>query len=124
MMRLSTVFLCFLLAASAAGRYQAEAHVRAGKLEVRKIEQALEEGAVRLNQLQLEVGVLESSQRLSQLATHRLSLTSVKPKQLQSAEEFASLLQLDTVPTVTPKIPSADDFIINAIAMANFGKAP
>ena len=122
MMRFSTIFFCILLAAAAAGRYQAEAGVRAQKAEIEAIEQEIAVEQELVEQLDLEVEVLESSSRLSQLAVHRLDLTAVKPYQLQTAEEFAAILEVDT-PEPSPLFRDrSNDFIVDAIAMADFSK--
>ena len=120
MIRISTIFFCFLLAAAAAGRYQAEATVRADKVEIRALDEKISDEEHRISQLQLEVEVLESGQRLSQLAVHKLELTSVKPFQLKNADEFAALLEIPMNKTARPARVKEGDFIIDAIAMANF----
>jgi hypothetical protein len=119
MIRISTIFFCLLLAAAAAGRYQAEAKVRADKAEIRDIEQQIEMEEQQISKLKLEVEVLESGQRLSQLAVHKLDLTSMKPYQLHTADEFAALLELP-VDTASGQQDKNGDFILDAIAMADF----
>lgn len=122
MIRVSTIFFCLLLAAAAAGRYQAEAKVRADKLEINKLEEQIADEEYRIGQLQLEVEVLESGQRLSQLAARELALTSVKPYQLQTADEFALLLEMPVAAVAQPAVDVNSDFIVDAIAMADFAK--
>ena len=122
MIRVSTIFFCLLLAAAAAGRYQAEAKVRADKLEIDRLESQIADEGHKIGQLQLEVEVLESGQRLSQLAARKLELTSVKPYQLQTADEFAALMEMPAMAKVQPTTAPKSDFIVDAIAMADFAE--
>ncbi len=123
MMRISTIFFCILLAAAAAGRYRAEANVRAYKAEIRKIESEIEAHEEKISELDIQVESLEGSERLlRQLTVQRMSLASVKPYQLQTAREFAGVISVE-MPTVVPATDkSNEDFIVNAIAMADFEK--
>ncbi len=122
MMRISTIFFCVLLAATVAGRYQAVATVRADKKEIRAIEAQIEEEERRVSQLNLDVQVLESTTRISQLSQHRLDLTTVKPYQLSTAEDFATLIAMP-LPMARPVFEQQDqDFILDAIAMADIMK--
>ncbi len=122
MMRISTIFFCVLLAAAAAGRYRAEASVRADKAEIDKIDAEIAEEERQISKLDLEVEVLESSARLSQLALHRLELTSVKPYQLHTADQFARVISVDIPDPLPTRAQETEDFIVNAIAMADFAK--
>ncbi|MCI5048157.1 MAG: hypothetical protein MRY59_11710 [Aquisalinus sp.] len=122
MIRLATIFFCLLLAAAAAGRYQAEAGVRAQKAEIERIEGLISEEEVAISQLDLQVEVLESAERLSRLSAQRLSLAPVQAEQLHTAEEFAALLTVE-MPQDMKSVPANNsDFIVDAIAMADFQK--
>lgn len=122
MMRISTLFFCLLLAAAAVGRYKAEAGVRADRAAILEVEQQIAEEEQKIGELKLQVEVLESGPRLAQLATHRLDLVPAQPVQLADAREFAYLLDTDYRRQTAPAAGGDSDFIINAIAMADFGK--
>ncbi|MGV6802428.1 MAG: hypothetical protein ACWA5L_10945 [bacterium] len=124
MIRLSTIFFCLLLAAAAAGRYQAEASVRADKKEMHRIEQKIEAEKQVINQLQMEVEVLESGARLAALTQQYLELEAVKPRQLHRLDDFARIAGIASPQTPEPSYDEQADFIVNAIAMADFGTAP
>ncbi|WP_306249818.1 hypothetical protein [Parvularcula sp. IMCC14364] len=122
MIRFATIFFCLLLAAAAAGRYQAEAGVRAQKAEIQSVEQRIAEEEAAISQLDLQVEVLESAERLARLSAQRLVLAPVHSDQLHTAEEFASLLRLDLPDAGTLAPARKNDFIVDAIAMADFQK--
>lgn len=122
MLRISTLFFCLLLAAAAVGRYKAEANVRADKAEIRSIESQIAAEEQKISELKLQVEVLESGPRLAQLASHRLDLVPARSAQLADARKFAMLIEAGDAATIAPRSRGNGDFIINAIAMADFGQ--
>ena len=118
MMRISTIVFCMILAATAAGRYRAEANVRANKAEIDRIEAEIQEEEKRISKLELEVQVLESTSRISQLSSKKLELKAVRPEQMATAEEFAALVEVPVSSSEKEKQPHSEDFILDALAMA------
>ena len=121
MIRITTIFFCLVLAAAAAGRYQAEAKLRADRDEVRRLDQQIDTQSDIIKDLQLEVEVLESAPRLTRLAQENLALNALQPEQLVTVQEMAGLLDMDKRVTPVKRTKPASDLIGNAIAMADFG---
>lgn len=88
MMRLTMILLCLMLAAAAAGRYQAEAAVREARQELRRLdrEKARELSSIQL--LRAEVAYLESPERLAAIAGKMTDLKPLSGAQLMTAEDF------------------------------------
>ncbi|MEM6413099.1 MAG: hypothetical protein AAF720_00380 [Pseudomonadota bacterium] len=88
MIRFSTIFLCAVLFVAAAGRYKAETAVR----EVdKKIAQLKEEQKKELREFQIlrtELALLESPDRLAELARAHTDLVPASGAQMMTAEDF------------------------------------
>lgn len=88
MMRLTMILLCFVLAAAAAGRYQAEAAVRETRNELKKLERVKEQELTSIQLLRAEVAFLENPDRLATIADKMTSLEPLSGAQLMSADDF------------------------------------
>jgi hypothetical protein len=124
MIRIATIFLCFLLAAAAAGRYRAEVSVKETRSELRRLETSKVEELRTIQTLRAEVAYLENPQRLSKIAAAKTDLRPSKHDQVLSAGEFAMLLngaEFDEEESDLEFAPG--DVITNAIAMAQIGDA-
>ncbi|MCB2096147.1 MAG: hypothetical protein AB7F91_07350 [Parvularculaceae bacterium] len=88
MLRFTMIMLCFVLAAAAAGRYQAEAAVRDTRIELRRLDQAKERELSSIQLLKAEVAYLENPERLSGIAGNMTSLEPLSGAQLMTAEDF------------------------------------
>lgn len=88
MLRLTMILLCLLLAAAAAGRYQAEAAVRETRLELRRMEKEKAREATQIQILRAEIAYLESPERLSAIAGKMTDLAPLTGAQLYSADDF------------------------------------
>lgn len=88
MVRLTMLVLCLLLAAAAAGRYQAEVAVRDSRQSIRKLgaEKALE--MQQIQTLRAEIAYLESPERLAVLARKLTDLRPLSADQLMNAADF------------------------------------
>jgi len=88
MMRITMILLCLMLAAAAAGRYQAEAAVREARQELRRLdrEKARELSSIQL--LRAEIAYLESPERLAVIAGEMTDLRRLSGAQLMTAEDF------------------------------------
>lgn len=124
MIRISTIFFCLLLAAAAAGRYRAEATVRADRQAIEKLEQEIRAEEQEISALQMQVEVLESGPRLAELAYSELNLRAVAPDQLTRTDEFARLAGIAVEAPAERRYRPGSDFIINAIAMADYENMP
>ncbi len=89
MVRVTMIFLCLILAAAAAGRYQAEVRVRQAREALAEIEaaKAREEEQIRL--LRAEIAYLEGPERLSLIAEKVTELKPLTGAQLMTAEDFS-----------------------------------
>lgn len=88
MMRLTMILLCVLLAAAAAGRYQAEAAVRETRGELKRLDRAKSEEITSIQLLRAEVAYLESPERLAEVASRMTDLEPLSGAQLMTADEF------------------------------------
>jgi hypothetical protein len=88
MMRLTLLLLCILLAAAAAGRYQAEAAVRQLRGELGRLESAKTEEFAKIQMLRAEVAYLEAPDRLAAIASDVTDLEPLSGAQLLTAEDF------------------------------------
>ncbi len=87
-MRLTLILLCFILAAAAAGRYQAEAAVREQKAELKRLDREQERELTSIQLLRAEVAYLENPDRLAGIAENLTSLEPLSGAQLMTAEDF------------------------------------
>jgi len=123
MIRITTIFLCFLLAAAAAGRYRAEVSVKETRSELKRLELSKVEELRSIQILRADVAYLENPQRLSEIANSKTDLRPSERGQILTAREFAVLMngvEFDekSDPDFTPS-----DVITNAIAMAQISDA-
>jgi len=87
-MRFTLILLCFILAAAAAGRYQAEAAVRETRAELKRLDRAKETELSSIQVLRAEVAYLENPDRLSEIAENLTTLEPLSGAQLMTAEDF------------------------------------
>lgn len=123
MIRITTIFLCVLLAAAAFGRYRAEVSVRELREDIEKIETSQVEELRAIQMLRAEIAYLENPDRLAKVAASKTDLRPSSGEQLVNAREFAELLgaEIETVEDVAPAEPS--DVILHALAMAQLTDA-
>jgi len=118
MIRITTIFLCLLLAAAAAGRYRAEESVRKTRAELQKLETSALEEQRAIKMLRAEIAYLENPARLAQVAKTRTQLRPSDRDQLLSAREFGVAMRGDADETEQPVAPPPSSVITNAVAMA------
>ena len=123
MIRITTIFLCVLLAAAAFGRYRAEVSVRELREDIEKIETSQVEELRAIQMLRAEIAYLENPDRLAKVAASKTDLRPSSGDQLVNAREFAALLgaEIETVEDVVPAKPN--DVILHALAMAQLTDA-
>lgn len=121
MIRITTIFLCLILAAAAAGRYQAEESVRKTQRQLDRLELERAEELRAIQMLRAEIAYLENPERLSKIADAKTDLRPSATKQILNAREFATAVGAvdDDGPSSDEPIPPA--IIENAIAMAQLG---
>ena len=118
MIRITTIFLCLLLAAAAAGRYRAEESVRKTRAELEKLEiSALEEERA-VQMLRAEIAYLENPARLAKVAETRTDLRPSNRGQLLSARQFALAMRGEAGVAEEFDAPPPSSVITNAVAMA------
>lgn len=88
MVRLTMLLLCLLLAAAAAGRYQAEVAVRESRKEIEALKAARTSELQQIQTLRAEIAYLESPERLAALAAKLTDLEPLAADQLMSAADF------------------------------------
>ncbi len=87
-MRLSLFVLCVLLFAAAAGRYHAEAGLRAVEREIASLEARREASAREIQMLRAEIASLENPDRLADLAAAHTELRPLSSAQFLTADDF------------------------------------
>lgn len=117
-MKYIAIFLALLLAIAAAGRFHAEAEVRKSQREIERLEREANLLSGEVEQARLDVEVLESASRLSDLNAKKLALGTVRAEQLLDDRGFAQVIGLPTEEIKSPVAPNAD-IIGNAIGMAD-----
>lgn len=118
MIRITTIFLCVLLAAAAFGRYRAEVSVRELREDIEQIETSQVEEVRSIQMLRAEIAYLENPDRLAKVAAAKTDLRPSDSRQLVNAREFAALLgDTDYVPEEDAPAPDSD-VILHALAMA------
>ncbi|WP_031551094.1 hypothetical protein [Parvularcula oceani] len=122
MMRIVTPILCLALAAAAAGRYHAEADVRAARSELSEVEAARLAEEEKAQRLRLEVEVLESAARLEELNAQTIKLAPARAEQLTTRSEFAE--RIGRPAGRDDSVDAASDIIGNAITMSDPAHAP
>jgi hypothetical protein len=88
MLRLTMILLCLMLAAAAAGRYQAEAAVRETRAELRRLDHEKSAELTKIKVLRAEIAYLESPDRLAAIAEKMTDLKPLSGAQLLSAQDF------------------------------------
>jgi hypothetical protein len=88
MLRVTMILLCFLLAAAAAGRYQAEADVRETRQQIRNLDRLKAQEERQIQVLRTDITYLESPDRLARVAQKTTDLRPLSASQLMSAEDF------------------------------------
>lgn len=118
MVRLTMIMLCFLLAAAAAGRYQAEVSVREAKREIEELDRAKTKELSEIQVLRAEIAYLESPERLAKIAERLTDLEPLSGSQLMTADEFIVAFGNDEEAPMRPAQPDGD-VILHALAMAD-----
>jgi cell division protein FtsL len=116
MIRITTIFLCIVLAAAAFGRYRAEVSVRELREEIDRIETSQVEELRSIQMLRAEIAYLENPERLAKIAEAKTELRPSNGEQVLSAQEFAAAFGVDAQSLETDAPQS--DIILNAMAMA------
>lgn len=123
MIRITTIFLCVLLAAAAFGRYRAEVSVRELREDIKKIETSQVEELRSIQMLRAEIAYLENPDRLAKVAASKTDLRPSETGQLVNAREFAAFFG-DSDYIAGEDAPAPDsDVILNALAMAQLADA-
>jgi hypothetical protein len=119
MIRITTIFLCVLLAAAAFGRYRAEVSVRELREDIERIEMSMADETRAIQMLRAEIAYLENPDRLAKIADAKTDLRPSESVQFVNAREFAALLGDDSYVAEEDAVPAPDgDVIRNALAMA------
>ncbi|WDI30387.1 hypothetical protein PUV54_10500 [Hyphococcus flavus] len=116
MIRISTIFLCIILAAAAFGRYRAEVSVRELREEIDRIETSQVEEIRSIQMLRAEIAYLENPERLARIADTKTDLRPSTGDQLMGVREFALAFGLEDAGEDAGSEP--DNTILNAMAMA------
>jgi len=122
MIRITTIFLCVLLAAAAFGRYRAEVSVRELREDIQRIETSHTEEARSIQMLRAEIAYLENPERLAKVAEAKTDLRPSASDQLVNAQEFAALLGEES-PVMAEEPAAPADVIRHALAMAQLADA-
>lgn len=123
MIRITTIFLCLLLAAAAAGRYRAEVSVKEARSELKRLEISKLEELRSIQMLRAEVAYLENPDRLSKIAEAKTDLRPSARDQLLTARQFAVIMKGAEGEAVGKADNAPADVITNAIAMAQLANA-
>lgn len=118
MIRITTIFLCVLLAAAAWGRYRAEVSVREARKELEQLQTSKAEELRSIQLLRAEVAYLENPERLSKIAEAKTDLRPTDRFQTVDAQQFAAAFDENAIPIEEDSLPPANDVILNALAMA------
>lgn len=124
MIRISTIFLCMLLAAAAFGRYRAEVSVKETRQEIERLDEAQQEARRAIQMLRAEIAYLENPERLARIAEAKTDLRPSDGLQTLSARQFAAAFGADDAMGVPEgKKPAEQDVILHALTMAQLGLA-
>ncbi len=121
MIRITTIFLCVVLAAAAFGRYRAEVSVRELHDEIEEIETSQVEELRAIQMLRAEIAYLENPERLARVADAKTDLRPSNAAQMINAQEFAAAFGIEGASPEDYAPPS--DVILNAMAMAQLADA-
>jgi len=124
MVRVTMILLCFLLAAAAAGRYQAEVSVRQVRRDIQDLDSARVREISQIQVLRAEIAYLESPERLAKIAAEVTDLEPLTGAQLMTADEFlVAFGEPEKAPRNETPTPPDQDVILQALAMADVGFA-
>ncbi len=123
MIRITTIFLCVLLAAAAFGRYRAEVSVRELRDDIEKIETSQLEELRAIQMLRAEIAYLENPDRLAKVAAAKTDLRPSSGDQLVNAREFAALFGEEREDSRDAPAAPSSDVILHALAMAQLTDA-
>jgi cell division protein FtsL len=122
MFRITTIFLCILLAAAAVGRYRAEQSVQKTRMELERLETARLDEVQQIQLLRAEVAYLENPERLAKIARAKTDLRPSEPVQMVSVQQFSLAMTGEDGPQIdNGAAPS--EIITNAIAMVQLSVA-
>lgn len=124
MIRISTIFLCMLLAAAAVGRYRAEVSVKEARQEIERLDEAKIDEKRAIQMLRAEIAYLENPERLARIAEAKTDLRPSQGAQTLSARQFAAAFDADEM-LFDPngQKPAEQDVILHALTMAQLGLA-
>ena len=123
MIRITTIFLCLLLAAAAAGRYRAEVSVKETRAEIKRLETSKLEETRSIQMLRAEVAYLENPERLATIAETQTDLRPSDQEQILNARQFATAMNGEEAEDEPDASVPPGDVITNAIAMAQLADA-
>lgn len=123
MIRITTIFLCMLLAAAAFGRYRAEVSVRELHEDIERIESSQVEALRSIQMLRMEIAYLENPERLAKIAAAKTDLRPSNGDQLVNAREFAAAFGVEDDLAGEDRAPDEGDVILHALAMAQMADA-
>ncbi len=122
MFRITTIFLCVLLAAAAIGRYRAEQSVQKTRMELERLETTRLEERRQIQLLRAEVAYLENPERLAKIARAKTELRPSEPVQIISVQQFAVAMTGENGAQIDNNA-APSEIITNAIAMAQLSAA-
>ena len=123
MIRISTIFLCILLAAAAVGRYRAEAAVKEVRQELERLEIEEVEQRRAIQMLRAEIAYLENPERLARIAAAKTDLRPSQGVQTLDAGQFAAAFDAEGAPPEPDaQDPAGRDVILHALAMSQLGR--
>lgn len=118
MIRITTIFLCVLLAAAAFGRYRAEVSVRELRQDIKEIEISQVEEVRAIQMLRAEIAYLENPERLAKVANAKTDLRPSTGDQMMNAREFAAAFGGEDYASDEIDSSPSGDVIMHALAMA------
>lgn len=123
MIRITTIFLCVLLAAAAFGRYRAEVSVRELRKDIERIETSQVEELRSIQMLRAEIAFLENPDRLAKVAEAKTDLRPSTAEQVVNARQFAANFSGDDMLAPEDTLTPEGDVILHALAMAQLAAA-
>ena len=123
MIRITTIFLCLLLAVAAAGRYRAEESVREIRNDIEKLEQERKIEEQRISTLRADIAYLESPERLAKIAKAKTTLRAPETAQFLTASDYIASFGDGAIDELAPpNAPMNGDTILHALAMASLSR--
>ncbi len=123
MIRISTIFLCVLLAAAAMGRYRAEAAVKEAREALERLDAEAGEQRRAIQMLRAEIAYLENPERLARIAVAKTDLRPTQGAQTLNARQFAAAFGAEGAsPAPGTPDPAREDVILHALAMSQLGR--